>query len=348
METSRFVGREFVIFVISLAMVIAACSKDEETSPTSPEGPVDHSGTYNVTLGAQPCWTMDLEQNDGGAVFTITDGKLRTINGTGYFRGDSLYLCASVPGFIDTFYAGVLFAQDGNDFSGFWHLETNGTPMYGSITGSKSAWTTYDIDLNGIPRFAVSDCIELDKIQRISKFRSGEGHDYSDDFESCRSMKHYYVTKDGVDMQSVKLYAPVTGTITGRVDEYDGSLWKGTQIGIKPIGYEAFTVIIFHIDLNDSLAVGDTVYAGDELGSSEKNSGTVTDIAVAVHVPQGYKLISYFEVMTDGLFALYRARGVGSRDEMIITKEERDADPLTCTGEQFEDTGNLENWVELN
>ena len=51
----------------------------------------------------------------------------------------------------------------------------------------------YDIDAKGIPQFAGVDYIELAKISRISKFRSGIGHDYSDDFEQCRSMKHYYM-----------------------------------------------------------------------------------------------------------------------------------------------------------
>jgi hypothetical protein len=33
---------------------------------------------------------------------------------------------------------------------------------------------------------------------------------------------------------------------------------------------------------------------------------------------------------------------------VIILKETRDADPLTCDGEEFLESGNLENWVTLN
>jgi hypothetical protein len=43
----------------------------------------------------------------------------------------------------------------------------------------------YDIDTYGIPKFVNVNYIELEKIHRISRFRSSEGHDYSDDFESC-------------------------------------------------------------------------------------------------------------------------------------------------------------------
>ena len=116
----------------------------------------------------------------------------------------------------------------------------------------------------------------------------------------------------------------------------------------KPEDYEAFHLIIFHINLNNPLNVGDIVTAGQELGKSQKIFGTSTDLAVGVHTPNGYKLVSYFDVMTDLLFQDYQARGMGSRDEAIISKEERDADPLTCDGEEFVDSGNLENWVTLN
>ena len=47
-----------------------------------------------------------------------------------------------------------------------------------------------DDDNVEIPQFVDVNYIELEKISKISKFRSGMGHDYSDDFESCRSMKH--------------------------------------------------------------------------------------------------------------------------------------------------------------
>jgi hypothetical protein len=73
----------------------------------------------------------------------------------------------------------------------------------------------------------------------------------------------------------------------------------------------------------------------------------MSDIAVGVATPTGWRLISYFDVMTDSLFATYQARGMKARTEAIITREARDADPLTCTGEAFESPGNLPNWIML-
>ncbi|GAI87611.1 unnamed protein product [marine sediment metagenome] len=47
-------------------------------------------------------------------------------------------------------------------------------------------------------------------------FRSGIGHDYSNDFESCRSMNHYFNPKfnGSVDWSTVQIFSPVSGTVS--------------------------------------------------------------------------------------------------------------------------------------
>ncbi|MGQ0647189.1 MAG: hypothetical protein ACT4P7_06430 [Gemmatimonadaceae bacterium] len=50
----------------------------------------------------------------------------------------------------------------------------------------------YDLAALGIPRIVTRDYIAPGKILRVSRFRSGVGHDYADDAERCRSMKHYF------------------------------------------------------------------------------------------------------------------------------------------------------------
>lgn len=72
------------------------------------------------------------------------------------------------------------------------------------------------------------------------------------------------------------------------------------------------------------------------------------DIAVSVRTPGGPRFISYFEIMTDEVFQAYRDRGATTRNQFIITKEERDADPLTCDGEWFTAQDNDANWVQLD
>jgi hypothetical protein len=58
-------------------------------------------------------------------------------------------------------------------------------------------------------------------------------------------------------------------------------------------------------------------------------------------------LVSYFNVMTDDVFQEYEARGASSRDRFVITAAERDADPLTCEGEEFSSGGTLPEWFNL-
>jgi hypothetical protein len=66
-----------------------------------------------------------------------------------------------------------------------------------------------------------------------------------------------------------------------------------------------------------------------------------------VNTPEGWKLVSYFDVMTDSLFATFQARGINARADAIISKEDRDGNPLACSGEAFADPGTLPNWVML-
>jgi len=220
--------------------------------------------------------------------------------------------------------------------AGSCQQENNGT---GPDNDNSKVENTYDVNANGIPKFIGTDYIEPDKISRISKFRSGIGHDYSDDFESCRSMKHYF--QPGNSQSAINLYAPVSGTVMDLYEE-----WAGVQIKIKPQGYPAFLIILFHVNISDSIQTGDFIQEGQRLGT-HIGSQTMSDIAIGVSTPEGWKLISYFYVITEAVFQHYQARGLTSRDNAVISLEDRNADPLTCEGEEFENSGNLENWINF-
>lgn len=199
----------------------------------------------------------------------------------------------------------------------------------------------WDIEKQGIPKFVGFNYIELSSIYRISKFRSSVGHDYSDAFEQCRSMKHYFEPKGDVDWATIKIYSPVAGSIT-RVEVE----WAGTKIEIASDDYPAFRFAIFHINAS-GFSVGDKVESGQQLGT-HIGSQTYSDISVIVNDPtrQG-RMVSYFEVITDALFSEYSNRGVTARDDLIISKSTRDANPLTCSGDTFISTDLLESWVIL-
>jgi len=200
----------------------------------------------------------------------------------------------------------------------------------------------YDVNANGIPKFVNTDYIALNKINSISRFRSSVGHSYFDDFETCQSMKHYFMPKNSVDWSNVKIYSPVTGTVSQvRSDEL------GSQVRIQSDVQPAFFFILFHVNLMNPITVGDTLTEGQQLGT-HISVQTFSDIAIGVNTPNGWKLVSYFDVMTDVLFQTYQARGMAARDDAIVSQTARDADPLTCDGETFVTFGNLENWVVLN
>ena len=186
--------------------------------------------------------------------------------------------------------------------------------------------------------------IDLSKIGRISKFRSTIGHSYTDGSEDCRSMKHYFEPKSTVDWTGVDIFAPVSGTIL--TIRSDGA--AGYQIQIRPKDMAIFTIALFHVNLDPGVVKNKWVTSGEHFGRHATSFST-SDVAVFYKAKDGGKLISCFEAMTDDVFAQYTARGIMSREEAIITREERDADPVPCEGEQpFTEHGTIPDWVVLN
>ena len=203
---------------------------------------------------------------------------------------------------------------------------------------------TYDLATLGPPRVLDANYIDLSKIERISRFRSAIGHSYVDGSgETCRSMKHYYQPKGSVDWTTVEVYAPASGTIWTIAT--DG--W-GFRVMLRPRDLPALNVAIFHVNPDPGIVKYSWVEAGDRIGRHASGS-TMSDIATDIGGKETGTLLSYFHTMTDPVFALYQARGVPSREAAIITKDERDADPVPCVGEQqFPVQGTVPNWVVLN
>lgn len=198
-----------------------------------------------------------------------------------------------------------------------------------------------------VSQFVKHNYIELDKIARISRFRSGEGHDYSDTHEKARCMKHYFKPKDGIDASQIKIFSPIDGEIALKFEEQVG----GTQIYIKSDDINPnLYFVIFHVNLKDGIDIGTKLTAGQHIGNHIGNQ-TWSDIAIFYGTEDNNTLYSYINFLTDDLFNTYKARGVESREALIITKDERDADPLTLRGgdsEDFVNSGNINNWVDLN
>ena len=186
-------------------------------------------------------------------------------------------------------------------------------------------------------------------------------------------MAHNYVPFDEyTGDKEIKIFSPINGTIIEIWQIYINSsgTWQpgeedsATYIIIKPSNYPEFKIKINMIDIRDmGLQNGMKVYTGQHLGyACMRYANTVTKlrsfgIIISVNIcPSGEMKVSYFDVMTDKIFADYEARGAFSREQFIISKEDRDVDPLTCVFESsvgyigeswIYEKGNIPNWVYL-
>lgn len=187
--------------------------------------------------------------------------------------------------------------------------------------------------------------IELDKIQKVSRFRSGIGHNYSfDPAEPCRSMKHYFVPASNDPTQMPKIMSPVDGTIVEITAE-----WAGDKIDILA-GNDAdqIRISIFHVVRVPNINVGTAVTSGELLGT---HIGPQTDSDIAI-MDQSGALLSYFDLMTDDVFQEFSSYSEEPiiRSSMIISKAERDQYPLQCgppPDEIILSPGVIENWINL-
>lgn len=221
---------------------------------------------------------------------------------------------------------------------------TTTTPTGGGTNNTPSApAATWNVATQGIPKFVTANYIDLTQLDgtgkpliwAISKFRSSVGHAYGDRAEPCMSKKHYFMVPDS----TTKIYAPVTGTLVYR-DAGPSRLLSGyDNFEMQPDGYPAFVVTIFHVIPTKDWKVGDHFTAGTLLGH-HTSKPTYSDIAVSYDDGLGDKgsnynqaaqaLISYFDVMADSVFRQYQIRGIASRADVQISKEERATWPLTC------------------
>lgn len=194
----------------------------------------------------------------------------------------------------------------------------------------------FDIDIKNVPKFIEHDFINVNQVQQVSKFRSGVGHDASFDGEDCRSMRHYFgfLGMGGQTVES-KLaykydnYAPVSGRI---MSISGGKSGNGTwQINIRPDNPAAsgFEVRIDNLVPEEGLHNLSHVIAGQKIGQSLG----MAEITIAYHYLFNDHGFSYFQLMPDDLFAKYQVAATSKplvRNDMVITKEYRDAHPLQC------------------
>lgn len=203
----------------------------------------------------------------------------------------------------------------------------------------------------------VHNFVDIDKIEKISKFRSCQGHTVIpvDESESKRSMKHYFVVKPEFQKENgVPLYAPYDARVAAILSFPD----EGLEGEIWLDGGSDWQFSIEHINLVKDLKWGSKVHAGDLLGYAARGNFDVVYAISADHtkVIDGYTspfaaLGSVFSHMSDSVFAEYQKYGIDDRSGLIYTKDFRDANPCKYRGDGqggLNDIEHPEDWVFLS
>ena len=178
------------------------------------------------------------------------------------------------------------------------------------------------------PKFIVHDITNLDMIQKISKFRSTEGHDYSDSFEIERSMKQHYCPfpKYIGYINKVPIYSPVYGEIVRIEKELTPN--SGFQVRIRVKDHKDFIVILFHVNIFKNITAGLKVYPGQMIGYVHLLYPCFDVAILRILYNNKIKYYSIFEVMDDKVFEKYKAKGIFSRDIMVKSRKEADYSPF--------------------
>lgn len=214
----------------------------------------------------------------------------------------------------------------------------------------------------------VSNFTNLDKIEKISKYRSCAGHVTvpQDGKESRRNMKHYFWVKPEYNKENtVEIYSPYDGYVSVLRSEpglnLEGEIWirsKSNLVFLPPIGVWQFSVQ--HIDVIKDLKMGSEVKAGELIGYaalSEKRGNSFDIVFGKMNIiPQKIDnwtapftdLDSVFNHMSDEVFAKYEQKGI-LRDNIIISKEKRDQTLCEYQGEgpYFNNQFAEDNWTIL-
>ena len=215
-------------------------------------------------------------------------------------------------------------------------------PPPGGWTGPEptpSLYTTEcDLELDPfapVPQIVTSHYVPLAQVQQVSRFRSGAGHSFTDDFETCSSMKHYFRFFPSLDWTQVPVFSPFDGVIAMLSPEtLETGAPAGHQIWVVSRQNPAYVVLIFHADPLPGLRVGDVVGSGEQIAKHTGNH-TWSDISFEAITTGGMRNMSYLAAMPPELFDDFQARGASSIDDFIYTPEYRAQNPIQCSGESF-------------
>lgn len=198
--------------------------------------------------------------------------------------------------------------------------------------------------------------VDLEKVEKISKFRSCQGHIVvpQDQSESRRNMKHYILLKPQYfGGGKVAIYSPIDGVIKsiGKRPEMglEGEIWLGSPDN-------DWDVSIQHLIISSDLAEGEKVRAGQRIGqAADKGVDVVYGVgAREVKFIEGYQspytaLDSIYNHSSAAVLSDYAGKGAKLTD-LVYSREFRDQNPceLEGVGGQLNDYQHPEDWTILH
>lgn len=207
---------------------------------------------------------------------------------------------------------------------------------------------------NSYPPVLTKNFVDIAKIEKISKFRSCQGHIVvpTDESETKRNMKHYVLLKEEFrGVNKVQLFAPYDAHVSSFSNPekgLEGELWFDAG--------SDYQFSIEHINIISNLKDGGNVKAGDLVGYSGPKGFDIV-YAVGAQTPKaidGYnspfaKLDSVFMHISDNLFHEYQKHGVKSKHDFEYSKEYRDNNPCKYRDNQggLNDIDHPEDWIQL-
>ncbi len=346
-----------LFLILFFCLALFDCSKKDDSE--TPEDNFELTGNYCLDfsiMGSQ----MVIEKSNTSGVYNVEindfDGGLRSGTGTGSVTNETL----RVTGQISTeqgnasFEVTLSISESDQTLSGIFNvLNPQGVSLFNSSIRAKKGSCSFELSPEDVQNiigqpYLSNLHVELDKIEKISKYRSAAGHNFVDySGENCVNLKHYFQTFDeGIEPASSELpssllyFAPANGTIVSIGQARPSQDPTDYEIDIKLEANENIIVRLFHLTPETGIELGATVSSGQLVGRAPTAHLGSGDFAVYILTNQGYRHISMFEIMNTNVLSEYISRGIDSNWRQDLYYETTDQYPsqITCENGTF---GNL-------
>lgn len=193
------------------------------------------------------------------------------------------------------------------------------------------------------PPELVTNFVDINKVRRITKFRSCAGHTTvpRDGRELKRNMKHYIILYPEYHEENlVEVYAPYDGYVALQFGKEEIWIAQGEKSVFNILPLNQWMVGFTHVLPKEGLRMGDRVKAGELIGHGTftlNERGYPTFDVLYGTLSMRLKrmdnwtsmlgdLDSVFNHMSPNVLAEYKAKGI-TPETIIIPKERRDNDP---------------------